>query len=397
MVSVDTLGDLERFAMLQSKRCILLFISILMVWLSQTLSAAAQSADLYTVGDIPVDVVADDAVSAREQAHLQGQQIGFSRLLRRLVPARDHANLPEAQQLSVERYVQNFQIADERLSNTRYLAKMTVAFDPERVRDLLRSERLAFSDEVSAPLVVLPLYDDQANPYLWPENNPWWAAWAEELDSESGLRLIMPLGDLEDVSAVSVDQARSGDVIALRRLASRYGAKDAVVMSAAPVSDPALGGPVSIRLAARRVGGDDRIGQSFTLDGQPGETLDDVLKNAVVQLQNSLDEQWKSTHLLRLDTGGLMFVDVPISSLQDWIKINRDLENLVEVSQIEIASFAQERVQIQVDYVGDELGFEQALGRIGLSLSREGEQWLLQPTVTNPRFDETPDETTTSF
>lgn len=393
---VDTLGDLESFAMLQFQRFTLSLISIFTVLFGVALPVHAQTSNLYIVSDIPVDVVADNAVAAREQAHLQGQQVGLERLLRRLVPASEYSRLPSVQRLPVERYVQNFQIAKERLSNTRYLAELTVAFDPERIKELLQSERLAYSEEVSAPLVVLPLYDDANNPQLWPENNPWWAAWAEELNNESGLRLIMPLGDLEDVAAVTIEQARAGDAIAIRRLASRYGTKDAIVMSAAPVTEVSQGDQVRVRLAARRVGGDQRLGQSFTLEGQPGEPLDEVLRDAVVRLQDSLDEQWKDRHLLRLDTGGLMFVDVPIIDLGDWVKISRDLENLAEISQIEIASFARDRVQIQIDYVGDELGFEQALGRIGLSLSREGEQWQLQPTVTNPRFDESPSQTSTS-
>jgi len=382
--------------MLQSVRFVLPLLYILMVCFIAETPAIAQPAGLFTVSDIPVDVTADNAVSAREQAHQEGQRDGLSRLLRRLVPANNHANLPSVDQLPVERYVQNFQIADERLSNTRYLANMTIAFDPQQVRELLQAERLPFSEKVSAPLVVVPLYEDPSGSVIWPDNNPWWAAWADELDSESGLRLLMPLGDLEDSSSVTVDQARSGDTIALRRLASRYGAKDAVVMSATPLGEQTAGEPVKIRLAARRTGGTQAVGRSFVLEGAPGEPLDNVLRGAVAQLQNSLDEQWKSSHLLRLDTGGLMFVEVPIRDLGEWVKINQDLENLSEVSQIEISSFAQERVQIQIYYLGDEQSFEQALGRLGLALSREGEQWLLQPRGTDPRFNEPATGTSTS-
>lgn len=382
--------------MLQSKRFAFPLVSIFLVCLFGVIPALAQTGGLYTVSDIPVDVTAENAVAAREKAHFEGQQAGLERLLRRLVPKSDHTRLPDVQGLPVERYVQNFQIADERLSNTRYLAKMTVAFDPEGIRDLLRTARLPFSEEVSAPLVVIPLYDDPFGARLWPENNPWWAAWAEELDNESGLRLVMPLGDLEDASAVTVDQAREGDVIALRRLASRYGAKDAVIMSAAPENDTTGNEPIRIRLAARRAGGTQNVGRSFSLEGAPGESLDSVLRKAVLQLQTNLNEQWKNAHILRLDTGGLMFVDVPITGLNDWVNINRNLESLAEVSQIEIASFAQRRVQIQIYYVGDEQGFEQALGRLGLSLSREGEQWLLQPTGRNPSFSEPQSGTSTS-
>lgn len=371
-------------------------LSLGLVWLFPGPSEA-QTIDLYTVSDIPVDATAENAVAARSQAHKDGQSDGLARLLRRLVPVEDHGRLPNAGSLSAEEFVQNFEIEGEQLSNTRYLADMTVAFDPKRVQDLLEAERLPFSEEASPPVLVLPLFKGPDGLVLWPEGNPWWAAWAEKLEAERPLRLVMPLGDLEDVGAVTIEQAANGDQLAVQRLASRYGAKDGIVASVELLSDPSAGEPVSIRLDAKRAGQRNLSGRPFTLDGAPGEPLERVLENAVVRLQDSLDEQWKSQHILRLDTGGLIFVDIPIDSLDDWVNINRDLENLPVVNQVEIAAFAQTKVKAHIYYVGDELGFEQALGSLGLTLSREEEEWLLLPTAANPRVDQPENGTSTSF
>ncbi|MEM9443172.1 MAG: DUF2066 domain-containing protein [Pseudomonadota bacterium] len=385
-----TLGDLDCFAMLQSQRFLAATFSLCMVWLL-TAPLHAQTADLYTVANIPVDATAENAVAARTQAHAQGQREGFRKLLRRLVPASDHGRLPTG--VSPDTYVQNFEIQGEQLSNTRYLARMTVAFDAKKVKKLLEDERLPFSERVSPPLVVLPLFTGPDGTFVWPDRNPWWTAWAKTLESERPFRLMMPLGDLEDMTAMTVEQAANGDQLALQRLASRYGAKDGIIASVELLSGQAETGPISIRLGARRVGNVNRSGQPFTLNGAPGETLDAVLENAVVRLQDSLDEQWKSQHTLRLDTGGLIFVDIPIESLADWVKMSRDLEDLPVVSKIEIAAFAQNLVKAQIDYVGDEAGFEQALDRLGLTLSREEESWLLLPTAAIPTIN----ETSTSF
>ncbi len=371
-------------------------ISLALVWLPGGPSEA-QTADLYTVADIPVDATAENAVAARSQAHEEGQRDGLQRLLRRLVPAEDHGRLPIAGDLSAESFVQNFEIEDEQLSNTRYLARMTIAFDPERVQELLEAERLPFSEKVSPPVLVLPLFTGPGGTVLWPENNPWWTAFAKQFEAERPLRLIMPLGDLEDVSAMTIEQALSGDQLAIQRLASRYGAKDGIVASVELLSDPSAGEPVSIRLGAKRAGQLNRSGQPFTLNGPPGEPLERVLENAVVRLQDSLDEQWKSQHILRLDTGGLIFVDIPIRSLNDWVKINRDLQSLPVVNEVEIAAFAQTLVKAQIYYVGDEVGFELALDDLGLTLSREEEEWLLLPTAANPRVGEPSNGTSSSF
>jgi len=114
-------------------------------------------------------------------------------------------------------------------------------------------------------------------------------------------------------------------------------------------------------------------------------------------LQDSLDERWKSANLLRFDQAGLMVVDIPIAALSDWVGINRGLESLPEVSQVEVASFARDQVRAEIRYIGDQFRLEQALARLGLALSREGESWLLLPSGGNPSQGEPPSATSTSF
>jgi hypothetical protein len=402
---VDTLGDLDRFAMFQSRRILVCFVAVWLVLTGAAPPVAGQGTDLFTVRGIPIDATADDAVTARRQALEQGQQEGLDRLLRRLVPASEHHRLPEIAGRSVEPYVQNFEIADEQLSNTRYLANLTVGFAPNQIRDLLQAERLPFAEVASTPIVMLPLYQDQTGARIWPEANPWWQAWADQLDSQRLLRLMMPLGDLEDSTALSVEQALAGDEAAMLKVAERYDAADVLLVIAEPLNGP--GGdtltsstvalPISLQLTVRRIGAVSQTNGPMEFVGSPGQSLEEVLRAAVTNLQNSLDEEWKSANLLRLDQGGLMFLEIPISNLRNWAEISRNLESLPEVSQVDVQTFARELVQAQIYYVGDQTGFERALDELGLALSREGDSWLLHPKGVKPNFDEPPSERPTSF
>jgi hypothetical protein len=146
-----------------------------------------------------------------------------------------------------------------------------------------------------------------------------------------------------------------------------------------------------------RIGHVDQLNPPETVHGRPGQTLEDLLGEAVRGLQNSLDERWKSANLLRFDQAGLMVVDIPITALSDWVGINKGLESLPEVSQVEIATFARGNVRAQIRYIGDQFHLEQALARLGLALSREGDSWLLRPTGPNPSQGEPPSATSTSF
>jgi hypothetical protein len=359
-------------------------------------SLAQADTEVFQVSGIEVDASAANAVAAREQALAAGQREGLDRLLRRLVPADEHRRLPAVGSLDIDRYVQNFEIADEELSSTRYLAQLTVRYDPEAVRELLQNSSLSFAETRSAPLVVLPLYQGPDGARLWPDDNPWWQAWADNLDPERLLRLVLPLGDLEDMAGLSVEQVEARDPAALDALAARYGSEDLLLVTATPqvTADPAQ--PPAVRLTMERVGQVEQTNPPETLRARPGQSLEELLAEAVRGVQDSLDERWKQANLLRFDQAGLMVVDIPIAALSDWVGISRGLESLPEVSLVQVAAFARDNVRAQIRYIGDQFRLEQALARLGLALSREGESWLLRPIGVNPSPGEPLSATSTS-
>lgn len=359
--------------------------------------APAQApADIYTVSGIDVDVSAADAVGARQQALLQGQREGLERLLRRLVPSSEYGRLPPPGSLSIEPLVQNFGIDEEQVSGTQYVAEMTVAYDPEAVRELLEAEALPFAQTVSAPVVVLPVYRGEEATVLWPtgdapgaagdDEQPWWTAWSEALDSERLLRLTLPLGDLEDMAKVSAEQALAGDQPALLDLARRYGGTDVLVVEATPTATD----PPSVRLAASLYGEIERQGEAIVLQGRSDQTEAELLLDAVPRIQDSLDEEWKRDHLLRLDQVGTMMVEVPITSLAEWVSIEGRLNALQEVNEVEVTSFARDKVALRLEYLGELQLLEETFQRLGWQLVPGEGTWRLQPGRMSPVTDDSP-------
>jgi Uncharacterized protein conserved in bacteria (DUF2066) len=388
--------------MMQSRTLTTLALACLLAWWSLAHPRAQTTSDVFQVSGIAVDATAADAVAAREQALLQGQIEGLQRLLRRLTPVAEHDRLPAVGAAEIQRYVQNFEISDERVASNRYLAQLTVRYQPEAVRSLLQGQALSYAETVSEPLVVLPVYQMPGGPRLWPEDNPWWQAWSEHLDPERLLRLVLPLGDLEDMATVTVDGAMAGDAAALEALARRYGTDDVLVVVATPRGGGAAaaagtpaGAPAVLELEVRRGGIQGNAPER--LEGRPGQTLEDLMAEAVVGIQDTLDERWKEANLLRYDQAASMLVDIPIEQLADWVEISRGMEGLTEIVGIEIASFARENVRAQIRYLGDQLRLEEALGRIGLGLSREGESWRLLRMGASASPEEPGNATSRSF
>src|SRR3546814_9903356 len=141
------------------------------------------------------------------------------------------------------RTVRDFSVAHEKIGGGHYIASLTVRFNPEEVRQLLRARDIPYAETVSRPVLVLPVYVAAGAARLWDGPNPWFDAWAAQPPAEGLQPLTVPLGDLSDVTEISAEQAMAGDAERLRSIAQKYGAFGTLVAVARLTVDTRSGPP----------------------------------------------------------------------------------------------------------------------------------------------------------
>ena len=114
----------------------------------------AQASNLFEVKNVNVDAEASSALEARGIALKDGQSQAFQILLKRLTRVEDWPVLPIVSEQEIETFVRRFRVQDEKTSSRRYLASMSVVFEPETVLDLLRTLNIPFSETQGAPHVA---------------------------------------------------------------------------------------------------------------------------------------------------------------------------------------------------------------------------------------------------
>ena len=117
--------------------------------------APAAAPDIFTVANVPVDATAANASAARDQARADGERRAYAILIGRLTLDADRGRLPPPTEALLNDLIAGFEVASERASGVRYLAKYTFHFRPDAVRELLRSAGIPFGESPSKPLVVL--------------------------------------------------------------------------------------------------------------------------------------------------------------------------------------------------------------------------------------------------
>ncbi len=80
-------------------------------------------------------------------------------------------------------------------------------------------------------MVVLPVWKAPEGPQVW-EDNLWRTAWLNLKAEQAIVPLIVPLGDLQDTSAIDAEEALALDPVKLESLMIRYEAK--AILSPSP-------------------------------------------------------------------------------------------------------------------------------------------------------------------
>ncbi|MGE0256091.1 MAG: DUF2066 domain-containing protein [Alphaproteobacteria bacterium] len=331
--------------------------------------AAGRDDEAFTVRGVAVDVTAQSAVAAREQALREAERTALARLLQRLVPPAERTHVPQVAAREVPFYVRDIEIADERASTVRYLARVTVRFRPAEVRTLLDRAGLPYADVPQETMLVIPVLQRAGAVVLWDEPNPWRRAWSDRAAGQGALLLAAPLGDLGDLADLTAEQAAAGDRAGLAAIADRYAAAGAYVAvatlragdDAVPVLDVAVSEP-------------EAPSRPPLLLNFRGEGLDDeagLMARAVAGTAEALEKAWFDGHLRHGAVEQRMVLVASLGGLADWVKLRERLARVAPVVKRDLRALTPRHAEIEVAWVGDAGDLADGLGRQGLALGEE--------------------------
>lgn len=340
---------------------------------------------LFSVTGVQVDVTDKDASTARTRAIIEAQVKAFYQLVARLGSADAAKRLEGMDARDIGRMLRSLSIEEERSGPGRYIGKLTVRFLPAKIRELLGRYGIEVVEDQAPPLVVLPLWKGPTGLVLW-EDNLWRAAWLDLKAEQSLVPIIVPLGDLQDTSAITPEEAAAGDAIKLESLMIRYAAKSILVAVAEP--DPSGG----IRAVMQ---GDSPLGvinfdKVYTAEDG---TLETAAAAAAKRFDEVMLEKWRSVRLkvaaearARAEaeqqaarTSQSMPVAVPFSGIYQWNGIRARLLATQGVIGVDVSTIAENGAVIQLVFVDTIQDLQQSLSGSGLRLVQAGGTWVLQP------------------
>ena len=340
--------------------------------------ARADAARLFEVNGIQVDITASSANQARDMAQAEGVKKSFLALLQRLTLNAYHDRLPDMDRRQIIELLQDFEVAEEKASSVRYISKLNYRYRADAIRDLLDANQIPFAETESKPVVVLPVYQAAGALLLWDDPNPWRAAWQERPSEVGGLvPTILPMGDLADMRTIGAEQAIEGDTQRLEEVAAKYGAGDVVVVHGILRMD-SYGGFPELEVYMTRFGfalQEHTVVKSFSAN--PGEDIESLLARAAIQLTVQIEDNLKQDNLIKFAEPALLPLVVPVSNLNDWIKVRDRLNGVAVVRKSEVTLISRRAVNVTINYIGDAEQLALSLDQADLVLWDEAGNWYM--------------------
>lgn len=351
------------------RHCRGLLAAIIFVVLTclSSIHAWAQMGAVYTATGIDVDVTGDIA-TLRDQAMLEGQRKALQKVLTDIAPADRAASLTLPSDDTISAWVQDFQIEEEKISATRYIGRFTFRFLAEPVQQFLAGNNVEFAQIQTKRLLVLPIYTDETgNSTLWGAGNLWLAQWAQKAPNASLVPMILPTGDVSDSTTLSATQALAGDLPRLTALAQRYGAGDVLVteVRASPVG---ADGKQTFTVAATQYGREAPKSFSDSLSGD-ATTIDDLLGQSADRTITWVQGEWKEANLVDASKQSTMTIEVPISTLRQWVDIKKQLGGVPSLKSVQLVSLTRTLATLTITFLGDLPQFQRSLAQQELSLA----------------------------
>lgn len=339
-------------------------------------SVLARADDLFAVSGVAVDVTAASAEEARTQALADGQRQAWTLLMQRLVPTEYQGPLLGLNDTEVTDLVSAYEVEDEKVAPDRYIAHLTYRFKEPQVRQLFQMYSAPYVIPPDGPYLVLPVWEGEAGPLLFEDGNPWREAWNAAPPSQGIVTFVLPIGDLPDLAAVDGALAVSGNPQALAALAARYGAAAVVVARASraagsedlPRIDVTL---QTVRGEAVEIGSDSFV-------GSVGQTDEQLMADAVVELRRAIDEAWKARNVLTPDMADQILVAVPMKGLADWTDLRTRISALPIVQRVDVGSLRADGATVTLHFFGDVERLRGSLAGQGLTLEENTEGWTLR-------------------
>ena len=327
----------------------------------------------FLVRGVEVSASAGSGSEARAVATQQGLEQAWRSLAGRLLleGGTDQGGDAAGADAVLDDMVDHIRVVNETVLSQRYIATFDYCFDRGKIRAHFAGLGARHAELVSAPMLVLPVWNGGGGARIWRRPNPWVEAWEEVLEGRDGLVTLRLPQSLAVERAVSPEAAREGRRETLARAAGIEEAEKVIVTVMTPrVEGDTMTVSVSAGLHGR--GGVlesvfyDLDSHSFAVD-----SAEESMLWLAGQIAEGIERVWRDVNAVALEeTAPAFALRIPADDIAEWRGMVDRLRSLSPVERVGVLQLARGGGVVRVELSSSMQSFVYALEAEGLAIDR---------------------------
>lgn len=297
----------------------------------------------YAVNRVAISGFADDTTEARNKAILEGQRTAFTQVLRSIDIEEGYNRFFTDEEM--EKCVQSMQFDSEKFSKTSYYANMDIVFNKDFIKYYLKRLKITEDSPKSKVYLVVPLYVQGDNLYIWEEQNIWSGFWNDVVDRKDIRSLKLSDGSIEDIAFVNEDLLLHGDFSQFSELVEKYEA-DSVILATSELNKESNALDVTLKFLNK----DSVETQDLEMANTQNVDEKELVKVATYKVVNYLLNDYDENQSPIKPKEKIIKCSAPFSKIRDWVSIRDALATNNEVENMQIDSMRRRSVEFSVEY-----------------------------------------------
>ena len=330
----------------------------------------------YSIQNIFIEFNLNDNISNRKKAVSIAYNIALERYLMWITLKPKTEILEIISSLETNKVIKGYSIENEKFTNKKYSALITVNFDKTEIIKILNYHDIKFSFLSGPKTLIIPLLKIEDRYILWDDPNPWFDAWIRRPLDANLTEFILPMGDVEDLILLSAEDAETLTYYKIKNITDKYKARQTIVLF---LNIEKVDNDYSIDLEAF----DGLSQEKINLDGlkpiDNTKSLKKSLNDLTNDFSNYYDDILVEKNIKENEfSKGYLNAEINFSSLEEWIKIKNILNNNKRVSKFYISSISNSRALVFIEVLSKK-AFLEEIKKLDIELVKTNNNWIISP------------------
>jgi len=137
---------------------------------------------------------------------------------------------------------------------------------------------------------------------------------------------------------------------------------------------------VRVDVSAERIGTPLQAPVAYTVQTTDIAALPLLLADQARAISAVVEDEWKEANIIAFDRTGRMMLAVPLTSLEQWVSVERRLNDIAAIASVSLISLTRDSAAVEITHFGDEAQLAVALAQQDLAL----EQPMLRAGTGDP-------------